>query len=133
MRTAKEIYKDKIDADWFYIDNYNPMIKEFGDVLVQVDDDDYQGDTRVLYQRDGKIGYLNFGWGSCSGCDALQDCGDIGEVQELMNGLYNHIKWFDDKKQALEWFNTHDWEGDYTWHADEQQEFINECKKVLSV
>ena len=67
--------------------DYQPIVDSFGNVLIQVDDADYQGDTRVLYEKDGKYGYLNFGWGSCSGCDALQACCNIEEIQELINSL----------------------------------------------
>ena len=132
MKEAKEIYKEDLDDGWFCVSNYSPMLKEFGNILVQVDDEDYQGDSRVLYEKDGKIGYLNFGWGSCSGCDALQACENINEVQNLMSGLNNEIKWFDCKADALKYFNEHDWEGDYSWHEEEQKQFIEKCKKVLS-
>lgn len=108
------------------------MLDAFGKIVIQVDDNDYQGDSRLLYDENGKIGLLIFGWGSCSGCDALQACNSLEEVQELCDSLQSDIKWFDDKKQALEYFKNHDWCGDYSWHQTETKEFINKCIDYLS-
>lgn len=99
-----------------YLADYDPMIEDFGNVLFKVDDDDYQGDSYVFYgnmHKDSRFGYLNFGWGSCSGCDALQRCSTWEEVQELYEFLHSQIKWFDSAKEAYKWFTEHDWEGDY--------------------
>ncbi len=131
MKTAKEIYKDELDDDWFCICDYQPMIEEIAEVVVQVDDAGYQGDSRILYRNGKKVGYLNFGWGSCSGCDALQACSDIEEVQELFEGLVNDVKWFDSKKEALEYFKNKDWELEYSWHAEEQKEFLEKAMSYL--
>jgi len=123
---AKDLYKE-----YEYNCDYNPILKSIGNVVIQVDDDDYQGDSRVLYNNDGKIGYLNFGWGSCSGCDALQGCDNWEELQELCDDLEQQTKWWESKEEALEWFTTHDWEGDYSWHYDGQREFIAKAMEYL--
>lgn len=129
LKDMKEIYEED---EWGWCD-YNPMIKSFSeDILVQVDDDNYQGDTRVLFKDGDRIGHLIFGWGSCSGCDALQACGSFDELNELAQELYNNIKWFDSTQEALNYFNNHDWEGDYCWHEDETKEYINKCKEILN-
>lgn len=91
MKKAKEIYEnDKFS--WY---DYQPMLDEFGEILIQVDEEAYQGDSFLIYKNDNKYGFLTFGWGSCSGCDALQACDTIDEVQELMDRLHNAIIWFD--------------------------------------
>lgn len=125
---VKQLYENE---RWGWCD-YQPMLDAFGKIAIQVDDDDYQGDSRLLYDENGKIGVLIFGWGSCSGCDALQACGSLGEVQELCDSLQEDIKWFDDKAQALEYFANHDWQGDYSWHQMETKKFINKCIEYLS-
>jgi hypothetical protein len=130
MKTAKELFSSEKEDGIEYAD-YQPILNEFGEILLQVDDSDYQGDSRLLYRDNNKIGYLNFGWGSCSGCDALQACDTIEEVQDLMDYLYNMIKWFDSKKEALNFFNNHDWKGDYSYNEEEQIEFINKAKEIL--
>ena len=125
---VKKLYTD--EPGWWY--DYQPMLNAFGKVAIQVDDNAYQGDSRLLYDENGKIGVLIFGWGSCSGCDALQACNSLEEVQELCDSLQRDIKWFDDKKQALEYFTKHDWKGDYSWYQAETKEFINKCIEYLS-
>ena len=138
MIDVKEIYKDDI-REWesefgrhVYVSDYQPMIDAFGKVLLQVDDDDYQGDTRVLLAKDGKIGHLIFGWGSCSGCDALQACFTVEEVQELCNELENEIRWFDTQEEALKWFKEHDWEGDWSYHDENTKKYVVLALALLS-
>ena len=116
---SEEEYISHYTGKYNELYDYTPMINAFGKVAIRVDDHDYQGDTRVLYHDHydyNRIGHLIFGWGSCSGCDALQRCESIEEVQELCNYLENSIKWFDSQEEALEWFENHDWEGDYYWY-----------------
>jgi hypothetical protein len=117
---------------WFHVGNYRPMIEAFGNIAVQVDDCDYQGDTRILYDNDRKIGFLIFGWGSCSGCDALQACENIEEVQNLCNELQDDIKWFDSKEEALAWANEKDWDTEWFWHENEGREFVQKVIDYLS-
>lgn len=129
MKTAKEIY-----SETDYYSSYTPMLEAFGEIVIRVDDNDYQGDTRVLFRENcysHSYGYLQFGWGSCSGCDALQACNNIDEVQKLMDELKDSIKWFEDEAEALKFFNEHDWEGDYSWNHLEQKKFVELCKKYL--
>lgn len=129
MIDVRTLYKEE-EGNYCWYD-YQPMVEAFGNVVVQVDDDDYQGDTRVLYDNNGKIGHLVFGWGSCSGCDALQACETLDEVQELCNMLENSIIWFDSKAEALKWFETHDWEGSWEWFYDETKKYVNLSIKYL--
>ena len=122
--SVKGLYQD---CDWGWYD-YQPMLDSFGNIVVQVDDEAYQGDSRVLYEKDGKIGLLVFGWGSCSGCDALQACNSLEEVQELYDELFDSIKWFDSRASAVEYFKGHDWKGDFSY-GQETREFVR--KSVL--
>lgn len=112
MKKAKEIYEHDRFSRWY---DYQPMLDEFGEILIQVDEEAYSGDSFLIYKNDNKYGLLVFGWGSCSGCDALQACDTIDEVQELMDGLYNDIIWFDslqelkdylsdDSSEELKWY-----------------------------
>ena len=125
---ARALYcKDYEDSDGSYFygpSDYNPIIQSFGEVLVQVDDDDYQGDTRVLLRKDGRYGFLNFGWGSCSGCDGLQACSSFREIEELIQGLERDIKWFDTLAEAQAYIgNDAEREGSYYYHEDEWAKF----------
>lgn len=128
MKKAIEIYKNEN-----YWCDYHPMLEEFGDIITKVDEDGYQGDTWILYNDGGRYGYLQFGWGSCSGCDALQGCGSIEEVQELMDSLYESIRWFDNKNEAKQWFATHDFKGDYCWWSGDFKLFLKQIYEYFGI
>ena len=132
LRTAIEIYPNCVspDGSFNYPSGYQPILNEFGNILVQVDDDNYQGDSRIFYENNGQYGWLQFGWGSCTGCDRLQGCYSILEIDELIQDLCMSIKWFDSKKDALEYFETHDWEGGYD-HGKEWKEFMEKVIEFL--
>lgn len=125
MKKADEIY----DSSWSWC-YYQPMLNEFGNILLQKDEQDYQGDSFLIYEKDGKYGYLTFGWGSCSGCDALQACNTIDEVQELMDKLYSDIKWFDSLDALKEYFEEIDWTLKYQYSIPEFKEFLTEIKTL---
>jgi hypothetical protein len=128
MRKVVELYPESRDYSW---DDYQPMVEEFGSVILQESDDDYQGSTWVLYQDGERIGWLRFGWGSCSGCDALQACDTIDEVQELMDFLWQSIRWFDTRDEALKFFVEHDWEGDWDYGTDAARTFVKKSIELL--
>lgn len=101
---------------------------------MKIDDKDYQGDFYILYGDEGgsgPFGFLNFGWGSCSGCDALQACDSWEEIQELYNNLESSILWFNNAKQAFDWFMNHDWDGDYS--TKEKRIFVKTAREMLKV
>lgn len=125
MKKASEIY----DNSWGWWD-YQPMLNEFGDILLQKDEQNYQGDSFLIYEKDDKYGYLTFGWGSCSGCDALQGCNSIGEVQELMDRLYSSIEWFDSLDALKEYFKETDWPLKYEYSIPEFKEFLIEVENL---
>jgi len=122
---SQAIYPNAVDGTYFEtIYDYEPIVKSFGDVLVQVDDEDYSGDTRVLLHKDGRYGFLNFGWGSCSGCDGLQACSSYEEIDELIEELENDIKWFDTLIEATAYIiNDQERQGSYYYHENEWAQF----------
>lgn len=124
MKSAEELYGNE---SWYT--SYTPMLEEFGEIIIRVDVNDYQGDSYLIYKDGNRYGYLCFGWGSCSGCDALQGCSSITEVQLLMNELYNSIKWFDSKVLLKEYFNTKDWSLEWCWYYSEFRDFLEKVKE----
>lgn len=113
--------------------SYNELLDTFGlERVIQVDDGDYQGDTRVLFRDGERYGYLNFGWGSCSGCDALQACSNHEEATKLRDGLFNSIVWKPDALAMLRYFVNRDWPLDYAWHVKETRDFIQKVIKYLA-
>ena len=124
---AKDLYPECQDGEYFWApSDYTPIICSLGTVAIQVDDEDYQGDSRILYRDPATpnlVGYLQFGWGSCSGCDALQACKSYEDIDFLISQLESDIKW-STPEELLLFFKTHDWQGDYSWHSEEQQKFV---------
>ena len=95
--------------------DYNPLIESIG-VKILIDESGYGhsgGDSLLLLQRysDNKYGYLCFGFGSCSNCDALKGCDTFKELEELRDQLNDSIKWFDTKEEVLKYLDIKDWEG----------------------
>ena len=135
MKPIKEIYPPSsvFGDDYFYISSdYGPMLESMGyEIMLKVDDEDYQGDSRILFKNGNARGILIFGWGSCSGCDALQACESYEEVEELRDNLHRSIKWFDSAEDCLNHMETHDWELQFSWHCDEMKEFLTKAKKML--
>lgn len=109
--------------------DYTPIINSFGHVLFTLSDNDYSGDTFVLYYTGGEWGYLEFGWGSCSACDALQGCSTWKEAEELYSQLQNKILHFHKTKDILNYFMNHDWRGE--WLSSTKKLFINCVMKIL--
>ena len=124
---AEEIYGKETK----YFNDYQPMLESFGQILVQVDEEGYLGDSWILYEKENRYGFLNFGWGSCSGCDALKACENIKEVQDLMTELEKSIIWFDNKESLLDYFIKTDWKGKYSWQIAEFKTFITHVLNYL--
>jgi hypothetical protein len=129
MKTVMELYPDYKGG--YGPSDYQPILEEFGEIIIQVDDDNYQGDSRLFYRIGSGFGYLQFGWGSCSGCDGLQACNSIEDVQVLIDELKSQIHEFIDKEEALQYFENHDWEGDYSSSEKEQAIFVENVLSYL--
>jgi hypothetical protein len=94
-------------------------------VVLRVDDNDYQGDTRMLLTDGRRWGLLIFGWGSCSGCDAFQAAeGDVAELVKLQRELWDGIHWEKSAGALLAYVEGKDWGLDYSWHEEAGRAFI---------
>ena len=129
MKPIREVYPEAAESIFgFSVGDYTPLLESFGYTkLLQVDDNDWQGDSRLLYQDGNRYGVLTFGWGSCSGCDALQGCSTYEEVDTLRTNLHNSIIWRDGKTEMLTYMREHDWQGDYNYSP----EFIEKAITIL--
>lgn len=126
----------ELSQGWHDRYNYEPMVDAFGRrILVRCDDDDYQGDSyRLIADGDEpgqRYGVLIFGWGSCSGCDALQSCCSLKELQELMDSLQDSIKWFESKEELRTYMIQHDWEGDWSYSSKKSHVYRDQVKEFL--
>ena len=119
------------DTDYDY-PGYHALIESMGhEVLHHEDEDDYQGDSWYLLKDGERYGYLMFGWGSCSGCDAYEACSTFNEFRKLRDGLHNDIKWGTAEEVAA-----HIGERDeYDWYHDKEEfkAFRKKAAEVLDV
>ncbi len=58
--------------------DYDVIVASFGDIMVAESYGDYQGDSMYMIRRGARFGMVRVGWGSCSGCDALEACHNQG-------------------------------------------------------
>ena len=120
--------------DYYYSD-YCTLLESMNyEILLQVDDNDYQGDSRLLLHNPdtGEYGLLIFGWGSCSGCDALQACNNLQEVEELRDSLHQSIEWYPSKQDILRRVTQRDWAGTYSGQQAETLDFVRQATAMLS-
>lgn len=105
---------------WSYSDLVDSMEVN---VLVEEHDNDYQGDSFYLVKKGREYGLLIFGWGSCSGCDALEAAyGSVTEATDLRDGLYDSITWMS-KPDMRKYVNEKDWSLDYYYYERAGRKF----------
>ena len=111
---------------------YEQLYKHFGRVLIARDFGEYSGDTLIVLQApNSRYGYLRIGWGSCSGCDALQACDTVEEIDILQRELYDSIVWCDSAGEMGAWLQAHDWKGDYIGRGDDVLSFVADAIAAL--
>jgi hypothetical protein len=132
---AKDLFPSCMEDDFFDAGTlgYESILALFGQEVVDQRIGSHQGDTLVLLKQPGSevYGYLCFGWGSCSYCDALQSCKSYEDLDELIESLRAMVIWknaHDMKKFFLE----HDWKGDYQGSEPEQKEFVDNVLRYFS-
>lgn len=134
MKPILEAYLVKQDPEDIRCNEYSyQKLIDAMDVttIINTDLGSYSGDSLYLVKEGNRFGYLQFGWGSCSGCDALQACRNYKELDELRQSLYDSIKWFDSAKEGFRWFLNHDWKGDYLGSNEDVQIFVDKCAAYL--
>lgn len=113
-----------------YLD-YSKLIDSFEvEVLRQDHDDDYSGDSRYLLRDGERYGLLFFGWGSCSGCDALQACGIQSEVTELRDLIWGYVHWENSATELIRYITDKDWSLDF--RGDDSRPFLSGVIALLS-
>lgn len=87
---------------------YETIVASWGyEVLAFTVTGSYQGDQEVLLRDGDRYGFLMIGYGSCSGCDALEAIvpwdlkrsTDFTEVDRFVEDLRNEIEWHDSAAQ----------------------------------
>lgn len=120
------------NGSWFHAPSYQELVDsmEYREMLA-VHDDDYQGDSYYLLQDEGRFGVLVFGWGSCSGCDALEGAESVAEVIELRDGLVSSIDWFDSRDELVAWLSSEDRDGQFWMYRSEGRDFLAQALHLV--
>jgi hypothetical protein len=124
----EEIKKEKDEFFNYSGCEYQSVIKLFVDfIVINCEDDDYQGTSLLIIKNNEKYGFLSFGWGSCSGCDALKACETEQDVFQLATELKNSIRYFDSTDELKSFIKNHDWETDLWVQEETKSDFIKKC------
>lgn len=119
--------------------DYRTLMDTFGcDILVWIDDGDYQGDTHALLRQGDEYGILTFGWGSCSGCDTLAAIAEWGtprehvlrELTEFRDRMYDSITWRP-RRDMEEYIAGKDFTLEFYWHTQDGQKFIQDVQEYF--
>lgn len=123
----EKVFDDRDDDDedryWYFPGGYGRLFGTFGEIEGRWDESDYQGNSifiiRCTKENVQAWGVVEFGWGSCSGCDSLQACRDPDEAMRLRNRMGESILWFEDRDWLVQWARERDWEG--TWWGEKNK------------
>lgn len=109
---------------WSFSDShyssYEDLVGSLGvEIILWRSDEDYQGDSYVAVKDGDRYGYLTFGWGSCSGCDALEACSSVDEFSALRDDLEGGITWFDSLPEFKDYVANDKNLNDLSWRSTE--------------
>lgn len=121
---------------------YEAIVKGWGyDIVAEETFGDYQGDLVFLLADNSRFGWCVIGYGSCSGCDALEAAmgysweeennGWTDEVIQLANGLYNEVRWFDTAAELAAWLEPNEDAPQWYWYEKEYKEFAIKIRESL--
>lgn len=130
-KLGRELWPGAFDKDRWGASAYSPILERAGNVLVEESDNDYQGDTFALIEKDGKFGFLKFGWGSCSGCDALQACSTYADAGSLAASIIEQIVWYDTAKKMIKHLSAADDRNEWYVSRETYKKFCKEAIKEL--
>lgn len=112
--------------------DYDKIVKSFRyDLLASVTLGSYQGDILYLLQNGDQYGFLCVGYGSCSGCDALEACDTRADVEQLRKSLHDDIVWIGDRTTTLKWLVERDWEGQYYGNDPDVKTFVLDAVRAI--
>jgi hypothetical protein len=126
---VREMYPDLGEEPFYGPGDYGSLLASLGPIAVRTDQNDYQGYSWVLYDFGGdSVGFLRFGWGSCSGCDALQACSTYREIEELRDSLESSIR-RESRDGMIAYLRTID--PSVSWNAEDEGRFVAEALAYL--
>lgn len=123
MKPLTELYPNPEDWKWGPSIGYHELIESMGyEVIASEAIGSYQGDYLFLLTDEQRIGFLTFGYGSCSGCDSLQACDSAEETENLRESLHNGIFW-GTKEEVIAHLKGRD-QGNEWWMNDHEGQVV---------
>ena len=99
-----------------------------GTVVVTEMIGDCQGDYHFLVKDGENYAHVVTGYGSCSGCDALQNCEEsFSKIAELGNDICGSVIW-KSQEEILKHIEEHDAEG--SWYGEEKEQWASFQQEV---
>jgi hypothetical protein len=141
---AKAEYEERLKTDknayfnerYWLPGDYTTLFTLGGEnIVTSVDVGDYQGDSLVLLEHptDGRLALVEYGWGSCSGCDTLQSCeGDLVELQALADSLTPGEDEWKTPTEMVEYFRDRNWSDRYYYRDSAVQSWVKTVIAALT-
>jgi len=77
------------------------------DWTIKAQEYNYQGDYFYFGEYANRFYFVVIGYGSCSGCDALQACSTYTDMVDLRDDIKRDIREFDSLQEFKVWFDEH--------------------------
>lgn len=124
---------DKWYSSLFSTPGYEELLSTFEvEVLVNQSLGSYQGDYLVILRDKDHYGFLEFSYGSCSGCDSLAGCDTVEQAEEVRDGLWESVQW-KTVEEMRDFIRTRKWE-DHYYHSDSEfPKFLDAAKKAVGI
>lgn len=93
----------------------------------------YQGDLYMIVRRGVEFGWIDLCYGSCSGCDELEDaCGDKSKIDEIAARVLGSVDW-KSHSDLLKWIDERDWKAQpgASYYGDEQTQAVAKLRASL--
>lgn len=134
IETAEKHGCDDPDSVQYYLD-YHGLLTASGLEVVEWEvTGSYQGDYVVLVRDNARYGFVVIGYGSCTGCDALEGCGGIDDVLTLCEQILQSIKWADSAEELRDHLiERADTGNDWYSHDSEVREATEKIKRRLAL
>jgi hypothetical protein len=120
------VLENKFAEDRWASYDYDELVSTFATIAESKMFGSYQGDILYFLTNDkGEIGWLVVGYGSCTGCDALEAAtssyagGGYEEVCALRDELERDVQWFSSIDALREWVDQRVSGNDWYWTETE--------------
>lgn len=109
--------------------SYDEIIATQGEIIKDWVIGDYQGDYVYLLKNEDRYAFTVVGYGSCSGCDALQSCENDEHFNSLKDDIVRGIVW-GTKQDVYDYINNQEANRWY-FHEDEWEDMRKEIMEIL--